>query len=85
MKVMMFAIRDRAVDAYMQPFPSQSVGAAVRMFGDRVNQAAEDNGMYKHPDDYDLYHVFVFDDNTGEVSENAPRMVAVGKDLVVSK
>lgn len=82
MKYVVVCIRDRAVDAFMQPWFVASVGAAVRAFSDEVNKA--DSPMNKHPDDYDLYEVAQFDDATGEFKkvDEKPRQVAIGKDQV---
>lgn len=76
------AIKDRAVDAYMRPMYWPAIGAAIRAFGDEINRAAQDNDMYKHPDDYDLYHLGIWDDNTGQYDvHEIPKMVAIGKQL----
>lgn len=75
-----FSVRDRAIDAFMQPFFAPATGAATRSFVDEVNRA--DSPMNQHPEDYDLYLLGTFDDSTGEFSTHAPRMVAIGKDSV---
>lgn len=73
------AVRDRAVDAFSRPFFVPTVGAAVRSFRDEVNKP--DSPMYAHPEDYDLYEIGRFEDNTGElVPLDRPRQVAIGKD-----
>lgn len=74
------AVRDRALDAFMQPFFAPSVGIAVRSFGDEVNRA--ESPMAAHPDDYDLYQLGTFDDATGRFAVgDGPRQVAIGKDV----
>lgn len=75
------AVRDRAVDGYMQPFFVPSIGMAVRSFQDEVNNP--DSPMYKHPEDYDLYQLATFDDESGAFDGMPrPTMIAVGKDSV---
>lgn len=59
------AVRDKKVGAYMNPFFSQSQGAALRSFQDEVNRAAEDNILYRHPQDFDLYLLGTFDNESG--------------------
>ncbi len=76
------AIRDRAVDAFLRPFMVAHIGQAKRQFRDEINRVAQDNPMHKHPDDYDLYELCEFDDNTGLFSAGKPRMIEVGKDCV---
>lgn len=82
MTLEILAIRDRALNAYMRPFVAQSVGQAIRMFQDEINRV--DSEMNKHPDDYDLYHLGQFHENTGALHTlpSGPEQVAIGKQLV---
>lgn len=82
MRYKILSVRDRAIDAFGQPFFSASVGGAIRSFSDEVNRQAENNPLAKHPDDFDLYLLGEFDDATGEFSQERPSQVAIGKDLV---
>lgn len=68
------AIRDRQLNGYMQPFTAHTVGLGLRAFSDLVN--ANDSEMHKHPEDYELYHVGEFDEQTGILQ---PCMDANGK------
>lgn len=81
-KRIVVAVRDRAMDQFMQPFMVPTVGAAVRSFADEINRHDNDAVMSKHPEDYDLYQIAVFEEDTGLYSENTPRQIAVGKDMV---
>lgn len=83
MRYKVLAIRDRAIDSYGQPFFSASVGGAVRSFSDELNRVAENNQLNKHPDDFDLFLLGEFDDQTGEFDTTRPAQVAVGKDLLI--
>lgn len=76
MHLQILAVRDRQLDGFMQPFTAQSVGAGVRAFGDMVND--DQSQPYKHPEDYELYHVGTFDPNTGELTPIKPKQVALG-------
>lgn len=82
MRLVAVAVRDSVVGGYMRPFFAPAVGAAVRAFIDEVNRAAEDNPMFKHPADYDLFHVGFFDDVSGELVQVVPEMVARGSSSV---
>lgn len=75
------AVRDRALDAFGQPFFIPSNGAAIRSFQDEINN--KDSELYKHPDDYDLYELGEYDDNTGTLAQGPehPRQIAIGKNL----
>lgn len=63
MKLNIYAIFDSATNAYMQPFPMQSDGQALRAFTDLAVRADHDIGQ--HPEDYSLWRVGSFDDNEG--------------------
>lgn len=60
-----FGVRDAKALAFLQPFFSASTGAAVRAFADAVNEDSK-SPLAKHPEDYILYELASFDDNTGE-------------------
>lgn len=77
MKMIMVAIKDRALNAYMRPFFAQTKGQAIRMFNDEINN--RESPMFKHPDDYDLYYLATWDDDTGETTEQKPEQLAIGK------
>lgn len=85
MRYKVLAIRDRAIDSYGQPFYSTSTGGAVRSFSDEINRADANNQLYKHPEDFDLFLLGEFDDQTGEFDTVRPAQVAVGKDLVIKR
>lgn len=76
-----FSVKDSAVGAFMQPFTSQSRGAAIRAFADAVNDSS--TPMNKHPDDYELYEIGTFEEETGVVQGKLPECVARGKDVIV--
>lgn len=77
MKLEMFAIRDKQLDAFMNPWGAQAIGQAVRMFTDEINN--KDGTMYKHPADYDLYHIGTFHDNGTLIQDGSqPKQVAIG-------
>lgn len=76
----MLAVRDRAIDAFMNPFVVQALGQGIRSFSDEVNNSQ--SPMFSHPDDYDLYHIGDYDSDTGlVVACTPPRMIAIGKDV----
>lgn len=79
MKMIVFSVRDRALNGFMRPFVAPAVGIAVRSFADEVNK--QDSPMFAHPDDYDLYELGTFDEETGLiVPRETPRQVAIGKE-----
>jgi len=65
MDMQVCAIFDVAAGVYSRPFFCGSKGLAVRMFQDEVGRDAADNPMFKHPQDFRLFYLGTFDDNSG--------------------
>ena len=70
MKHSICAIRDSAIEAYMRPFTAQTPGQAHRLFVDEVRREGSEIGA--HPEDYAIYHLADFDDNTGMITPIDP-------------
>lgn len=83
MKQVVMCVKDRAADTFGRPFNVPAVAAGVRSFTDEINRSADDNQMYKHADDFDLFELGVFDDTTGLYECGAPTLVVRGKDVAV--
>jgi len=78
------SVKDRAVDAYNRPFYVPTIGAAIRSFTDEVNR--NESEMQAHPEDYDLYDMGTFDDQTGTFlppEGGVPRVISRAQDLVI--
>jgi len=75
------SVRDRVANVYNTPFCSPHPGVAIRNFTDEINRAAEDNMLYKHADDYELYDLGSYDDETGSFTQDGPpRQLILGRD-----
>ena len=66
MITMLFGVYDKKAEAFMSPFTFHTQGQAIRAFSDTVNDPA--TAMYRHPDDFDLYQIGLFNDNSGELA-----------------
>ncbi|QXP08593.1 MAG: nonstructural protein [Arizlama microvirus] len=83
MKYKIVSVRDRAADVFSVPNFVLNIGAAIRSFGDEIRKPGTDqvpNMFNKHPEDFDLYSLGEYDDETGEFSPTRPQQIAVGKD-----
>lgn len=82
MELYVCSIRDAKSEAFGRPFCAQSLGQAIRSFEDEVNRAHEENIVYKHPDDFQLFALGRFDDSTGlfKCSE-VPQLLQAGGDV----
>lgn len=63
--IKVFSIFDVKADCYHQLFVMQTRAQAIRAFSDLANDKSTDVG--KHPEDYKLVCVGVFDTSTGEL------------------
>lgn len=79
MKLQVFAVKDRALEAHMTPWFAQTTGQAIRMFSDEINNPQ--SPMNKHPDDYDLWHLGSWDDKTGNFTQIENAQLAMGKQV----
>lgn len=67
------SIKDRATGLFSRPWFTRTHAEAVRIFTDEVNREGADNPINKHPDDYTLYAIAVWNDNTGSFQPHEPR------------
>ena len=82
MKYAVCAVKDRAVDAYNRPIYVPTVGVAIRSFTDEVNR--KDSELSNHPEDYDLYELGVWDDQTATYTPlETPRVITRAQDIIV--
>lgn len=63
MNLNIYAVYDRKAEAYMNPFHAPLDGMAIRMFSQSVNDPQ--TMLSKYPDDFTLYRIGTFDDQTG--------------------
>lgn len=85
MKLIICTVKDRAADAYGRPMFVPSTGVAIRSFSDEINRNNAENQLYNHPDDFDLYELGEFDDNTGLFSlYEQPKLLSLGKQVKLS-
>ena len=81
MLMRVFAVYDSKALAYMQPFFSNSNGAAIRAFADVIEE--KNSPISKRPGDYQLYEIGSFDDQEGLLSDVSPiKLLCNGLDFV---
>lgn len=61
-----FAIRDNKAEYFNTPFFQKSHGEAERSFKQLTND--NQSTVSKYPEDFDLYYVGDYDDNTGTIT-----------------
>lgn len=78
MKMKCVAVRDRMLAGFSQPMFFATSAAAERAFKDELNR--QDGPFYKHPEDFELFELGEFDDQTGMiVCLEQPRALFAGQ------
>lgn len=74
MIIKIFSVFDSKAAFFGQPFADQSIASATRNFSDAVNDGSNPNNLWhKHPEDFSLFHVGEFDNETGELLPMNPK------------
>lgn len=69
MKYTIVSIYDNGIGAFGRPAFVRSKNEAIRSFGDEVQRTGSDqlgNQMAQHPQDFQLFYVGAFDDDSGQ-------------------
>jgi hypothetical protein len=66
MQLKVYSLRDSKSEIFNAPFYKHTHGEAERDFKSLVND--EKSMVNKYPEDYDLYHLGEYDDNTGKIT-----------------
>ena len=66
MELQLCSILDTKSEIWSNPMAFQSIGQAMRAFGDAVNEDGSEYG--KHPEDYILFRVGTWNQQTGELN-----------------
>ena len=81
MKTNVFAVYDSKAEMYQGPVFVPAVGAAIRAFADAVNDPKTE--LSKHPGDYVLYQIAMFNDASGTFENLEPaKHLGIGSDYV---
>lgn len=64
-KFLVVAVRDSAAGIFGQPMCMQSKAVAIRAFADEVNKPHEQNQWNKHPEDFEMFVLGQWDDESG--------------------
>jgi len=80
------AVKDTAAQTFGRMFQVNHGNAAIRSFSDEVNrpgQGDQQNDLFSHPDDFELYELGIYDDQAGVLvpHEGGPRLLVRAKDL----
>lgn len=75
-------VRDSAAQAYNAPIFVPNAAIAVRSLKDEVNRNSDNNQLFRHPEDFELYELGFYDDATARMElHEQPKLIARAKDL----
>lgn len=80
MRMNVYSVFDRASGVYDRPWCAHSDQAAARSFSDVACDA--DHPVGKHPDDFTLFRVGTWHDESGEIGAQVPEKVINGAEAV---
>lgn len=83
MLLRIFTIQDVKAGAYLPPWFLPETAMAQRTFGDCCNDKEHQFGI--HPDDYTLFAVGTFDNETGMILSSNPESLGNGLEYVVEQ
>lgn len=81
MKLVICSIHDTKAEAFSQPMFFQAVGQALRAFIDAVSDGDPKSNFAMHPEDFNLFRIGTFDDQTGEIIPEPPFHLGNGRVL----
>jgi len=79
MKHNIYAVFDTKANTYTPPYFQHAEPMAIRTFGDCVNDDGHTFG--KHPEDYTLFNLGIYDDATGTITQDHIKSIATGLSL----
>lgn len=80
MELMLFSVLDTKVGLYARPFTARNKPEAMRSFGEIAKDASHPIGA--HPEDYILYYIGIFSEQTGKVHSETHEALAKAIDLL---
>lgn len=79
MKMQVIATRDIVANVYGPPMFVVHIGQSIRGFGDECQRKEKGNVLGEHPEDFELWHLGEWDDETADFEPLVPRkQIAVG-------
>lgn len=83
MKLFMYSIFDSASGVYDRPFCALTDAAAIRSFADIA--VDESTPIGRHPEDFSLFRVGLFDDNKGAIEPQNAECISRAHELAASR
>lgn len=76
------SLKDTATQVYGTPFVVSSPAQAVRSLRDEVNSKDSTSDIRRHPEDFELYELAQYIEDTGVIVPCNPLLICRAKDLI---
>lgn len=83
MNLQMFSVYDIKARAFLRPFCMPNADMAIRALKDSAHEP--DHSFAKNPEDYTLYSVGEFSEDTGAITTTLPEVVATVSQCIGGK
>lgn len=80
MNLLVCAVRDSAIDEFMNPMFVRTQNEIIRLFGNEVNNP--ESPFYQHPEDYELFLLGQFKTSSGEFETHNPVSLCTARSLL---
>lgn len=82
MDLKVFSVLDSKAQFFGQPFFAETEAAAIRSFGDAVNDSSNKaNQWHSHPEDFQLFVIGAFDNSNGVLVPCTPKALVMASSL----
>lgn len=81
-KLVVTAVRDAAMAMFHRPMFTPTVAVAVRAVADEANRKVGENPLSAHPEDYELFELGFYDEDSGLFETGVPKSVCQVKNLI---
>lgn len=85
MNAAIFSIYDKKTKTYNRPFYEKNETVALRGFTTEVNRPNQNNTLYLFPEDYAMYKIGEYDDETGKLHAIEPTLICEASAIVSEK
>lgn len=82
-KLTLCSAHDKIANVFLPTFSSRSKAEAIRIFAAEANSSESQIGKY--PNDFDLYFISEFDQDTGEMSTGEKQLLIRASETVEAK
>lgn len=78
----LFAVKDKALNSFSAPYTQGTIESGIRMWRELVLFQQEENRYRRSPNDFTLYLIGEYDDDTGQIENVVPQPLATASEVI---